>query len=154
MRECGQQTGQSTTEFMLMIPVIFAMFFFVIEMGLYFSAVHYANYATFVTARSQMAGFQNGSGTQSADEVAELVLTGSVFRGSRASGKNYTVTQEKSASGIQIALNSWVTNFPYLSALLPNMKFSTSVYLGPNEASYENRAKPLCTDNDMSSNQC
>ncbi len=142
-----EQTGQSTVEFMLMIPVIFALFFFVIEMGLYFSAVHYTQYATYATARAKMVNYRvfNGQSLTS-EQVAGLIMTGSALR------NNYTVTE--SEGGIQLKLQSWKTNFPYLSALMPNMPFATTVNLGPNEGDYESRAFEGCADNDMNYDPC
>ena len=146
-RRCS---GQSTVEFMLMIPIIFAMFFFVIEMSLYFSAVHYANYGTFVTARCRQVGYGGdgaGGGGKDAAFVAGAVLTGSVFQG------NYSVT-DSSASGVTVQMQSWISNFPFIAPLLPNMRFSRTVDLGPDESAYERLAAPPCTDNDIQSNPC
>ena len=44
--------GQATTEFALMIPVIFALLFAIVEYAYYLGAVHYVNYATFAAARA------------------------------------------------------------------------------------------------------
>ena len=156
-------SGQSTVEFMLMIPVIFATFFFVIELGLYFSAVHYTDYAAFVTARSLNGGFMAADSTKSADQIAGLVLTGTAFTGG-LQGTNYTVGSSDGASsvdasspGIRISIDSWQTNFPFLSDILPNMKFNTTVALGPDEYLYEASARTLngspCADNDSSGHE-
>lgn len=158
-RKKGQvsEGGQSTVEFMLMIPLIFAMLFFVIEMGLYFSAVHYANYATYVTARCRQVGYgasgleANQQSSENEVSIAAKVLTGSVFF------DNYVVT-DSSQKGVTVQMLSWKTNFPFLRSLLPDMPFSTSVNLGTNEMVYERNAAGLraqqgydanCTDNDI-----
>ncbi len=150
MQRHTDDIGQSTIEFMLMIPIIFAMFFFIIEMSLYFSAVHYATYGTYVTARCREVGYgANGSGTggKNKDYVASLVLTGSVFR------NNYSVT-ESSTQGVTVQMQSWISNFPLIAALLPDMRFATSVNLGPDESAYERSTGTPCTDNDIDSNPC
>lgn len=146
-RERGQH-GQSTVEFMLMVPVILSIFFFVIEMSLYFSAIHYANYATYTTARARLAnyGAQPYQSTPDPNSVMKLVLTGSVY------GDNYDVTQTQ--KGVTMKLRHWKTNFPFLSVLLPNMPFTLSVNLGPEEYRYEKVSPVKCTDNDVSSNPC
>ena len=40
--------------FLLMMPLIMAMFFFIIEMSLYFTTVHYTSYATYAAARAHL----------------------------------------------------------------------------------------------------
>ncbi len=145
-----EEVGQSTVELMLMIPIIFAMLFFVIEMGLYFSAVHYANYGTYVAARCRAAGYGAdgaGGGGRDATYVTKLVLTGSVFKG------NYFVS-DTSSLGVTVQMQSWVSNFPFINALLPDMAFATSVNLGPDESVYERTTGVPCTDNDIQSNPC
>lgn len=141
--------GQSTVEFMLMIPIIFAVFFFVIEMSLYFSVIHFTNYAAFTIARSKSVGYRNVDGPQSAAYVGELILTGSALK------DNHEL--KESRSGITIQLESWKTTFPYLSGIMPDAKFKTTVNMGPDEREYEGRAFTGCSDNDMSSspyNRC
>jgi hypothetical protein len=136
---------------MLMVPVILAIFFFVIQMSLYFSAVHYANYATFVTARSLMANYGTTdykSPLRNAEDIAELVLTGHVYTG------NIDVVEQlknNKAVGVQIQIKAWRTRFPFLSVLLPNMPFATTVNLGRREADYELVKSQPCTDNDVQS---
>ncbi len=142
--------GQSTVEFMLMVPVIFAIFFFIIEMSLYFSAVHYATYGTFVTARCREVGYGGdgaGGGGKNAAFVAGAVLTGSVFQG------NYRVT-DTAGAGVTVQMQSWVSNFPFIAPLLPDMAFSRRINLGPDESAYERAAAPPCTDTDIQSNPC
>lgn len=129
-----------------MLPVLLAIFFFVIEMSLYFTAIHYTNYATFTVARSKLAGYRNADGQQTASFVAGLILTGSALEG------NYTVTDK--TNGISVKLQSWRTTFPYLAGIMPDAPFTTTVNLGPNERVYETRAFTGCADNDMSSNPC
>jgi hypothetical protein len=86
--------------------------------------------------------------------VASWIMTGSALRG------NYTVTE--TSGGIAIQLRSWKTNFPYLSALMPNMPYRLEVDLGKPEIDYESKARSSnssqglrsCADNDMSASPC
>lgn len=145
-RRGASRRGQSTVEFMLMLPVLLAVFFFVIEMSLYFTAIHYTNYATFTVARAKLAGYRNKDGQQTATFVAELMLTGSALQ------DNYTLSEK--TNGISVQLQSWRTTFPYLAGIMPDAAFKTTVNLGPNELKYESKAFTGCADNDMSSNPC
>ena len=125
--------GQSTVEFMLMVPILFAMFFFVIEMGLYFTTIHYGNYAAFVTARSVEGGFNPAF--PDAKSVAKLVLNGAVWG-------NATVTPAgpvDAPSGVTVGLTGFerLVPFPFINALLPSMDISAQVNLGQTEWLYE-----------------
>ncbi len=149
-----RQRGQSTVEFMLMLPVIFSMLFFVIQMGLYFTTVHYGTYAAFATARSQQVGFSDTY--SSAKEVSDLILTGAVW-GSAVVGVESTMGDE---SGISVSLTDFerLVPFPFITKLMPNTKFKTSVYLGPRECEYEYRAEetrdPYMYDNNIKRSDC
>lgn len=154
-RKRAMQGGQSTVEFMLMVPVIFTMFFFIIEMSLYFTAIHYTNYTAFVTARSQMVNFGKGAASTSnansnAEYIAGLLMTGRALR------DNYSVN----ASGgvVQIAMQEWETHFPFLNRLMPDKKYRVTVGLGRNEFDYEADARERnnmnCGDNDVANVYC
>lgn len=138
--------GQSTVEFVLMLPVVLAVFFFVIEMSLYFTTVHYVNYGTYVIARSKEVGYRGNGTSRTAAEVAEWILSGSVLV------DNYDL--HESSNGITVELRSWRTTFPYLSGIMPDAKFQATINLGPDERSYESKAFDGCADNDLSSNPC
>lgn len=141
-----RQRGQSTVEFMLMLPILLGIFFFVVEMSLYMTAIHYTNYATFTVARSKIVGYRGDGGPQTAAFVADLLLTGSALK------DNYTLSER--STGITVQLQSWKTTFPYLAGIMPDAKFATSVNLGPDERVYETRAFTGCADNDMNYNPC
>jgi len=135
----GLEHGQSTTEFMLMIPVLFSMLFFVIEMGLYFTSVHYSTYAAFAAARSQQVGYSDQYGDAKA--VTDLILTGALWG-------TATVNPVGNQSGVAIGLEDYqkLVPFPFIVSLLPNLKFETQVYLGINECRYEyatNSSRPI-----------
>ncbi len=126
--------GQSTVEFMLMVPVLFAMFFFVIEMGLYFTTIHYGTYAAFATARSLEGGFNPVYGDTTA--VADLVLTGAVWQGASATS---VTSGSADPVGVRVTLTDFAQKvpFPFISGLLPDMTFATQANLGPPELGYE-----------------
>ena len=128
-----RQRGQSTVEFMLMVPVLFAILFFVVEMGLYFTTIHYGTYAAFATARSQQVGFSPMHGDVSA--VSDLILTGAVWE----SGAAQSVMVGGEAAGVRIKLKDFEKKipFPFIRNLLPSMTFATQVNLGPDERDYE-----------------
>ena len=67
------ERGQSTTEFLLMLPLMMACFFFIIEMSLYFTTVHYQSYATYAAARAHAVG-------EDPVQVTKMLLTGKVHR--------------------------------------------------------------------------
>ncbi len=137
----GRNSGQSTVEFMLMIPILFAMLFFVIEMGLYFSAAHYGTYTAFATARSTEVGYSALYPDEKA--VSDLILTGALWQTA-----DTRVTEEMDngqAIGISVKLNNFeqLVPFPFIKELLPDVHFDTKVYLGPNECTYEYAVDPV-----------
>lgn len=146
MRRKNGARGQSTVEFVLMLPVVLAVFFFVIEMSLYFTTIHFVNYGTYVIARSKQVGYRVKSNSLNAGEVAEWILSGSVLV------DNYDLRETN--SGITVALRSWKTTFPYLSGIMPDAHFQATINLGPDERGYESKAFDGCADNDLNSNPC
>jgi hypothetical protein len=120
---------------MLMVPVLLSVFFFVIEMSLYFTTVHYGTYAAFVTARSQEVGFSQKY--PNADAVSELVMTGAIWQGDTA----IPVADSKSGklSGVSVQVTDFEEKvpFPFLKPLMPNLDLNTQVFLGPDERKYE-----------------
>ena len=143
--------GQSTVEFLLMMPLIMAMFFFIIEMSIYFTSVHYTHYATFAAARGHAVG-------EDPQEIADMLLTGNVYK------RNTTVNlmRDRSSSndgrtsdGVRIRVNEWVPSFPFLASIMPSspgMTYATSSYLGPPECTYEETGRPDIYDNNVA--QC
>jgi len=134
-----RQRGQSTVEFMLMVPVLFAIYFFVIELGLYFTTIHYANYAAFTLARAQEGGFSDQWPSVSA--LDDVILTGLVWTSNAA--KPVGPSKYK-ATGVSVSVSNFEQRvpFPFINGLLPNMQFDTRVYLGPTEVMYESKADP------------
>lgn len=147
-RKLRNEKGQSTTEFMLMLPLLLAMFFFVMEMSLYFSSVSYSNYASYAAARGHSVG-------EDPDEIADMLLTGQVYNSVQGSGagKNYTVSymdmgsnsnDQATANGVKVEIRTWSPHFPFLRGIFPTagngMGYDTSNYLGPPECTYEDLA--------------
>ncbi len=132
-----REQGQSTVEFMLMVPVLFAIFFFIIEMGLYFTTVHYGTYAAFATARSQEGNFNPAFPSTTA--VSNLILTGDVWKGTSAAPVSVPSGSGDMPIGAQVTLTNFKQKvpFPFIRALLPSMTFSTQANLGPPEVWYE-----------------
>ncbi|MFM7202469.1 MAG: TadE/TadG family type IV pilus assembly protein [Myxococcota bacterium] len=130
--------GQSTVEFMLMIPVLMSIYFFVLEMGLWFTTIHYGNYAAFSIARAQQVGFSNLY--PSVSSLNDIILTGAVWTNSAAKPVG---PSKYAATGISVALTEFEEKvpMPFLRDLLPNMQFDTKVYLGSLELNYEYKAE-------------
>lgn len=121
--------GQSTTEFALMLPLIFAILFGAIEYAYYLGAIHYTNYGTFVAARAVQV-------SDDPNEAADMVLTG-----------NATSTQSGDASisstgnGARGQLNWGPASTPGFNQILTNdMDVEMEVILGPEECGYEGRS--------------
>ncbi|MFN7145190.1 MAG: TadE/TadG family type IV pilus assembly protein [Myxococcota bacterium] len=116
-----KRRGQSTVEFAIMIPVICAALFLVVELAFFFGSTHYVNYAAFVGARAQQVG-------QSATDAAGLLLDGNVTRSAsvRASTGGGTVTVEQ----------PWAMDLPFTSGFA-SFDYDVTVVAGPEEARYE-----------------
>lgn len=136
------QNGQSTVEFMLMVPVIFAIFFFVLEMGLYFTTIHYAQYSAFTMARAQQAGFSEQ--WPSVSTLDDVLLTGLVWTNNAAKPVG---PSKYSATGVAVSMSDFQDRvpFPFIQGMLPNMQFDVQVHLGPLEVGYEGKAAPRDT---------
>ena len=156
IRARRRERGQSTTEFLLMMPLLMAMFFFIIEMSLYFSSVHYTNYASYAAARGHAVG-------EDPDQITAMLLTGSIYT---HNGGNYTVeyvdnnnssSNQQTAKGVRVTVREWYPSLPFLQGILPSrnggLRYSTSNYLGPPECTYEdlNSGNRKYYDNNVSS---
>lgn len=118
--------GQSTTEFALMIPLIFALLFAVIEYAYYMGAVHYVNYATFSAARA----FQvNGD----PDQVLTELLTGNMVD---YTAGDVTMNADSATGRIQTFF-TWEAQTPGFNLVMGDMSTNMSVTLGPPECRYE-----------------
>ena len=121
--------GQSTTEFAMMIPVIFALLFAVIEYAYYMGAVHYVNYATFSAARALQVG-------DSPDDVAADLLTGTMVdyrHGDVSLDVDDTIGRVRSSF-------IWDAQTPGFRQVMGDMSVDMQVTLGPPECEYESAA--------------
>lgn len=123
--------GQATVEFALMLPLLFAILFMCIEFAFYFGAIHYANYAAFVTARGVQVG------EDSASDVQQLIMNGNVTRGANisAGGSSATVSQP------------WEVDMPFVRDILGDIGFDVTAVLGSEEYRYEGQVNPTYADN-------
>ncbi len=114
-----------------MLPLLFAILFMVIEFAFYFGAIHYANYAAFVTARGVQVG------EDSASDVQNLIMNGNVTNDAsiRTGGSSATVTQP------------WEVDMPGVEQLLGDIGFSVTAVLGSEEYAYEGQVNPRYADN-------
>lgn len=127
-RGAGGRRGQSTVEFVLMLPVLLATYFFVVQMGLYFTTIHYASYGAFTSARGLVGGFS--AFYQDMTTMSQLVLNGDVWGGQAAAA---------GAAGATVTLTNFERRvpLPFISSMVPDMTFTSSVALGPTERDYE-----------------
>lgn len=123
-----QRRGQSTTEFALMLPLIFALVFAVIEYAYYFGAIHYVSYATFSAARA----YQVNDDPQA---VAASLLSGNMVD---MDAGNVTMSVESSTGAVTSTFN-WEAQTPGFRQLMGSMRAQMTVTLGPPECQYESR---------------
>lgn len=127
------RTGQSTVEFALMIPIIFAVLFAVIEYAYFFGAVHYVNYATFAAARAQQTSSGDGSVADNVTGVADVLLHGNVT-------KDATLTGDASTGKVSATL-PWTPDTPGFKEIMGDMTVTMSMTLGAPECNYEDNAE-------------
>jgi hypothetical protein len=123
--------GQATVEFALMLPLLFALLFMIIEFAFYFGAIHYANYAAYVTARGVQVG------EDSASDVKRLLMNGNVTRDASIS------TNSSSATVSQ----PWEADMPGVEQMLGEIGFSVTAVLGSEEYAYEGQVNARFADN-------
>ncbi len=130
LASCGRG-GQSTVEFAIMIPLLFAILFMCIEFAFYFGAIHYDNYAAFSTARGVQVG------EDSASDVQSQLLNGNATGGASisASSSSATVSQP------------WTVDMPGIKQLLGDIDFNVTAVLGSEEFQYEGQVNPTYADN-------
>jgi len=126
-----QAQGQATVEFALMLPLLFAILFMCIEFAFYFGAIHYANYAAFVTARGVQVG------EDSASDVQNLIMNGNVTADAGISTNSYSATVRQ----------PWEVDMPGVEQLLGEIGFSVTSVMGKEEFSYEGQVNARYADN-------
>lgn len=126
--------GQGTVEFALMVPLLLAVLFLIIEFGIYFGAVHWDNYVAFSMARARQVGAD-------ASQVADMLLTGNVTKEAIATSTSNGAT----------VYQPWDENYhlPGAKDLLGDMGFQVSVILGPPESGYEGAFNSSFADNNV-----
>lgn len=124
--------GQATVELALMIPLIFAVLFFVVQFAFFLGDTHYVNYAAFAGARAQQVG-GDGQG------AAEMLLDG-----------NATRLATVSAGGESVSVSQpWSLDLPFTDTF-GDLDFDVTVVAGPDEERYEGtsgRLPQLYADN-------
>ncbi len=123
------RSGQGTVEFALMLPIILAVLFSVIEYAYYFGAVHYTNYATYSAARAKL-------GNSDISDVGDALLTGNVTSG---------VTLTELANGVRAQM-PWTAQTPGFKQIMGDMGVDMEVTLGPAECQYELNSIPGVTN--------
>lgn len=121
--------GQSTTEFALMIPVIFALLFAVVEFSYYMGAIHYVNYATWMSARAQQV-------SDDGDALARDLLTG---RMTDMNDGDVVLDFDDELGKVTSTFN-WEAQTPGFRQVMGDMTVSMSVTMGPEECEYESAA--------------
>ena len=115
-----KRSGQSTVEFALLLPLMLALLFSVIEYAYYFGAVHYTNYTTFTAARAKLAN-------EDISAVGDALLTGNVTS---------SVTLDEQSDGVRASL-PWTAHTPGFKQIMGDMGVEMEVTLGPAECQYE-----------------
>ncbi len=126
-----RRRGQSTVELALLMPLLFALLFMCIEFAFYFGAIHYDNYAAYVTARGVQVG------EDAASDVEQWVLNGNV------TGDASISTTDSSATVDQ----PWEVDLPGINQLLGEIDFQVTAVLGSEEFQYEGQVNPTYADN-------
>lgn len=126
-----RRQAQSTVEFALLLPLLFALLFMVIEFAFYFGAIHYDNYAAYVTARGVQVG------EDSASDVKDWVLNGNVTGDASISTSSSSATVDQ----------PWEVDLPGINQLLGDIDFQVTAVLGSEEYRYEGQVNPSFADN-------
>lgn len=124
-----RRTGQSTTEFALMIPLIFALLFAVIEYAYYLGAIHYVSYATFAAARSVQAN-------DDPQATAADLLTGRMVD---YQDRDVTLSVDPTTGAVSSTF-IWEAQTPGFEQIMGIMDVEMTTTLGPAECGYEGSA--------------
>lgn len=113
----------------MMIPLILALLFAVVEYAYYLGAIHYVNYATFSAARAQLV-------SDDGEAVAEDLLTGRMvdYR------DNDVEMDFDDELGSVTSTFNWEAQTPGFRQVMGDMTVDMSVTLGPEECEYESAA--------------
>lgn len=113
----------------MMIPLILALLFAVVEYSYYLGAIHYVNYATFSAARAQLV-------SDDAEAVASDLLTGRMVDYRDGDVEMDFDDQNGKVSSKFL----WEAQTPGFKQVMGDMTVDLSVTLGPEECEYESSA--------------
>lgn len=130
------ESGQSATELALMMPIIFALVFWAIQVNIIMIGYHQLAYASFMGARSFEVTHGDGNRPE---KVMKSILTGKVFTESVAGRPSISTTKRKNPSGnwkgrpdgVKLDMPNFAS-LPYARGIL-DLKSSVPTHLGPDE---------------------
>ena len=128
-----KSSGQSTTEFALMMPVIMVIFFYIFEVNIYWSALHHSAYASYAAARTHLVSGGPGgdypTNNSSAQDTVDRILTGRLYE---MSGPQATLSSLRGGrDGVVVNLGS-LASLPYTHQFL-GFNSEVSTHLGWSE---------------------
>lgn len=115
-----RRSGQSVTEFALMMPVIMAFFFYAFEANIHMAAMQQASYASYMGARGFLVE-RNGRGKP--EKIGKMILTGSIWETASVSADGN--------DGVKATFGNFAS-LPYSRDLL-NFNNEIPTHLGKNE---------------------
>lgn len=118
--------GQASVELALMIPLLFAVLFAIVELAFFFGDTHYVNYAAFAAARAQQVGGD-------ANRAASMLLDGNATSSARVN---------PDAGGSVKVSQTWPFSLPFTSGM-GDLELEVTVVAGPDEEQYEGRSGRL-----------
>lgn len=134
-KERRGERGQSTTEFALMLPVVFLGFFWIFEANVIMMQMHQGAYASYAAARSHIVE----RGAQYEQGIVDSILTGSIYRGGDFRGQSPRVRHHTkgfglSQDGVIVEMDN-VQSMPYARLFFEMAPVEPKVptHLGPDE---------------------
>jgi len=133
-RRFSGESGQSTTELALMMPIIFALFFWAFQVNIIMMGYHQVAYASFMAARSFEVQHDEPSHPQ---HVLQMILTGQIYQNNENGPPSISVgtkrkdTKWDQPDGVKISMPQFAS-LPYARGLL-NFESSVPTHLGPDE---------------------
>lgn len=125
------QEGQSAVEFLMTLPIILALFFFVVQANLIFSMGHQGAWASYAAARYWLVAREpNPLVVQ--QEVVKPILRGTAWGGVRWESDNLPDSQ-KTGGRVVFELGKMDTALPYARKMLGNVQWEIPTHLGANE---------------------
>jgi hypothetical protein len=96
-KRLSRESGQSTAELAMMMPVVLAFFFWGLQVNIIMFAYHQTAYASFMSARALLVSHNTSSvcGSDCPTTVMNAILTGDLYQGSGANGTGNTFQKVK-----------------------------------------------------------